>query len=514
MSTDVDSVQPCQQDDWIFEFKRLGKNKKSFYDIPLSLAKQKLFRFVLMYRVFIWLLQFLFNIWDFSTDAFKGNISILDRTVLRVFQGFHRWDAIHFVHIAEYGYAIENSLAFFPLLPVILRQLASPLSIILNFQVSCILVGSLLNMGLFCASARLLYFVVKAVTHSDKQATIAVILFAVNPASVFFSAIYTESVYSFLTFAGIALMLCSESYFFLRFTLASTVFALGYLTRSNGIMNIGYLWFYSVLEFLFVVVIKPKGDYELVKKTFIFKKGRLLTGFYIFLCTLLLTLAMVYIWLPLHVYSEHQRTRFCTEDNLKQVPIHLKKLALRSEVALIGAVDELTWCNEPFGLLPPFYKTIQLKYWNVGFLKYWMFSKLHCFLLASPTLFLIVYGVYQMFIELFHDGLLKTLAEQNGSFIPYTMHSLFIGLSAVFMFNTEVVTRMIFSSTPFPYLILAKWMDSRTPRAKLSDIVHPDFLPFLSYFSWKGIPEFLVYLFFLSYSILGTTMHSMFLPFT
>uniref|UniRef100_A0A1I7XF83 GPI mannosyltransferase 2 n=1 Tax=Heterorhabditis bacteriophora TaxID=37862 RepID=A0A1I7XF83_HETBA len=77
--------------------------------------------------MFIFVLQVLFSGWDFSTDAFKGipisdgELSYLDLIIHRLFAGFKRWDAVHMIHIAQYGYVFENSLAFFPLFPMAIR---------------------------------------------------------------------------------------------------------------------------------------------------------------------------------------------------------------------------------------------------------------------------------------------------------------------------------------------------------------------------------------------------------
>lgn len=55
----------------------------------------------------------------------------------------------------------------------------------------------------------------------------ATLLFCLTPASIFFSAIYTESLFALLSFAG---MLCAGR----RPWLATAAFALATATRSNG----------------------------------------------------------------------------------------------------------------------------------------------------------------------------------------------------------------------------------------------------------------------------------------
>jgi hypothetical protein len=80
---------------------------------------------------------------DFSTDAFKGiepqskDLLLLrdsncfsdstqrDLSIQWLVGGLARWDARHFLHVAEFGYTWESTLAFFPLYPALLHVFGS-----------------------------------------------------------------------------------------------------------------------------------------------------------------------------------------------------------------------------------------------------------------------------------------------------------------------------------------------------------------------------------------------------
>lgn len=99
-------------------------------------------------------------------------------------------------------------------------------------------------------------------TKSTKESLIAVYVFCFNPASIFFSSLYTESIY--LSFTLMALIILYERKDYLRYPIASCLFSFTYLTRANGILNIGYIGFLLMLE---TVVRKDANDRLRIEKS-------------------------------------------------------------------------------------------------------------------------------------------------------------------------------------------------------------------------------------------------------
>ncbi|KHJ88307.1 hypothetical protein OESDEN_11901, partial [Oesophagostomum dentatum] len=263
-SNGIDDIKPEKPDDTSYFSipsvitceKPTECDNSDFFDTSPSQIKDFLLAQVLGIRIFVFVLQLLFNSWDFSTDAFKGvpidedEFSCFDHFVHRIFAGFKRWDAVHMLHIAQHEYVFENSLAFFPFYPMTIRIFsmawATPF---VHFGIlhvsSALLISALaINLGCFIAAAAVLYRIVQLVSHSVKQAVIAVLVFSANPASIFFSAAYSESLYCLLTFAGIWLLLEEKQPFFIRYLGSLLCFGLAYATRSNGLINLGYVAFF------------------------------------------------------------------------------------------------------------------------------------------------------------------------------------------------------------------------------------------------------------------------------
>ncbi|KAL3998569.1 Mannosyltransferase (PIG-V) family protein [Acanthocheilonema viteae] len=210
-------------------------------------------------RVLIFIIQFVMNVavTDYPTDAFQGvpisqaELSQVDCWIRTSLGGLTRWDAVHFLHIAQYGYTYENNLAFFPLFPTLIYSLtliwswAVPF---IHFSTAVIFTAITVNFVAFVLCGQLLYAFLLMFTKSTKLALLACVVFTLNPASIFFSAVYSESVYMLLTFCGMFALYADPSLSFIRYIIAALFFSFAFATRSNGIFNFGYIIFQLMIE--------------------------------------------------------------------------------------------------------------------------------------------------------------------------------------------------------------------------------------------------------------------------
>lgn len=100
------------------------------------------------------------------------------------------------------------------------------------------------------------------------------------------------------------------------------------------------------------------------------------------------------------------------------------------------------------------------------------------------------------------------------STFPFAVHAFVLSLSAIVLYNVEVATRILFSSSPFIYVVLARYMDQRTPLVTLDDLQYPPLLPFFTNFSRTHFVHALLLAYLLSYFFIGTVLHVNWLPFT
>lgn len=132
-----------------------------------------------------------------------------------------RWDAVHYLSIATYGYYGTN-MAFFPLYPLLVAGLGA-------------LIGDHLIAGLIISNVALFFgllFLYKLVEHEFDRgvARRAIFYISIFPTAIFFSAVYTESLFFVLTVA---------SFYYMRqrrWWLAGGIGLFAAMTRVEGVL--------------------------------------------------------------------------------------------------------------------------------------------------------------------------------------------------------------------------------------------------------------------------------------
>lgn len=135
-----------------------------------------------------------------------------------------RWDATHYLAIAQHGYDTAVSTAFFPFYPLLVHVVAW-------FTRSYVVAGVLISAVAFAVALELLYRLTSE--ELDTQvANAVVLLLAFAPLSLFFTAIYTESL--FLALSVGTFYLARHS----RLAFASLTAGAATLTHIQGILLI------------------------------------------------------------------------------------------------------------------------------------------------------------------------------------------------------------------------------------------------------------------------------------
>jgi hypothetical protein len=133
-----------------------------------------------------------------------------------------RWDAIHYVGIAQHGYTTASSTVFFPLYPLLIR-------IVTWVTGSYVLSGMLISTAAFAVALALLYRLAQEEL-GERAGTATVLLLTFAPLSFFFTAVYTESL--FLALSVGTFYLARHG----RFALACVAAAACSLTHVEGVL--------------------------------------------------------------------------------------------------------------------------------------------------------------------------------------------------------------------------------------------------------------------------------------
>ena len=211
--------------------------------------KEKLQRQALIVRVALFLLQvlttYLIPPYDTSAaEAYPSSGLLLDGITSI---GHGNWDSIYFNHLAQHGYDYENFGAFFPLYPAIIAGLASllylPLQLLMSYSSCVVLTSILLNNSLFYVNSLMLFKLSRLFGLSETKSYQAALLYTLNPASIFLSVGYTESLFSFFVILGLLIREADSQLYFLCFSLATGV-------RSNGLSLVFFILYDHILNMI------------------------------------------------------------------------------------------------------------------------------------------------------------------------------------------------------------------------------------------------------------------------
>ncbi len=140
---------------------------------------------------------------------------------------FNHWDAAWYLRIADTGYFYDlheqSAVVFFPLYPLLVHLVGY---VIPDYRIA----GYLISNGFLFASCLLLWKVIVRDYQKPAVADWSVLFLLLGPMTVFYSSIYTESIFLFLMLA-VAYFATAQ-----RWLAAGAVAFLGALTRPPGIL--------------------------------------------------------------------------------------------------------------------------------------------------------------------------------------------------------------------------------------------------------------------------------------
>ena len=318
--------------------------------------------------------------------------------------------------------------------------------IALNDYDSILLSAVLANIIFSFVTTIYLFKLTRLLFKNDQLAYLSSMFFIFNPASVFFVAPYSESIFFMLTVTSLY-NLYKSNYF------ASTLlFSLSCLARSNGLINFLFVGFFIIkaaMSSLLGSNLKTVNTLNLLKLVFCQKNIIMLSKMLLKLLITLICFLASFSLYQFYIYNE-----LCLKQiDQTKIPIELLEYGKANSYAMNG----FSWCDK---FLPFSYTDIQSKYWNVGFLKYWKFRQIPNFLLATPVLLISVIAIISFLHSIKHKNYLSILFDikqekrtsddtrelfgeyQNILFV-FALHLIFITITCTFFMHVQVNSLLI-----------------------------------------------------------------------
>ena len=402
------------------------------------------------------------------SSSSSSSSSFISSLFYAFYSSFNKWDSAHFLSIVRDGYSSEQSFAFFPLYPLLVRFF-TPIIFFNSFSssASSILTAVILSNIAFLLSALVLYLLLQHLIrpHNENEHTLrkkddalilleeeeeeedsfAALLFSLNPASLFFISPYSESAFSLFSFTAILL------YHRKNYMTSSLFFFLASATRFNGVFNI-----------CFPLCLGLQRLYLLSCHHHRYIKKYISSYLYHIVCGMMLpSLAII---LPFVLLNLTLRSRICHSKPLIAFGIDLWTNFTQNGL-LINSTDSKALLCEAEGYNYNLYSILQRKYWNVGLFRYYQLRKTPNFLLAAPILFISLQACRSFFqpwllVWSRKDGDGKRFHALRGLLLyPNFAHIVHLMVSVIVLVlyaHIEISTRLLLSSSPYLYMYMAR----------------------------------------------------------
>ncbi|EXJ65686.1 uncharacterized protein A1O5_11213 [Cladophialophora psammophila CBS 110553] len=354
---------------------------------------------------------------------------------------FVRWDAVYYTHLSDQGHVFEQEWAFGIGQSTAISWTSRCLSQLgITSDPPSLLAGILLSHIAHWLSVIQLWALTKVLTGAD-QATNSPLPFAaaalhiLSPAGVFLAAPQSESLFAFLSISGFLGYMHATQHFHRGLVLAGCAtmicvgmsFSTATMVRSNGILA-GIPFLIEASSTVMAIFFRGLSASRLSRLASVVVGG------------LLVAFGMVYP--QARAYWE-----YCYGH---------------------GAEDKRSWCNQT---VPSIFTWVQSHYWNVGPFRYWTVSNLPLFLLAAPSLWILIYSAVDI---VRHPRLLIRDAQQSPTpasagervLLSLALPQLILALLALTSYHVQIITRLS-SGYPLWYIWLATKLQTESKRTSV-----------------------------------------------
>ncbi|RYP69574.1 hypothetical protein DL769_005249 [Monosporascus sp. CRB-8-3] len=369
--------------------------------------------------------------YDTSSTLLSPLISSPNESAFDIATKLTRWDAIYFVQAARRGYLFEQEWAFGGGLPTVISFITNVL-VGFGFEDSDILeplVGVFISYASHLLSVLALYQLGIIIWGRGNRRLpfVAALLHILSPAGLFLSAPYAESAFALLSFLG---------YLF---------FAKGIVGDKKRTIAHDVSVVAAGMWFGFAATFRSNGIF----------------GGLPFAVELLGELASS----PPTLTSARKRLALVVGGSAVAIGFAVPQIV--AYLVFCSGSPETEgvrpWCSKA---LPSIYSFVQERYWNVGFLRYWMPGNIPLFLLAAPVLYLLMRSGVETLrapSSLIRSGEAGPAVSSAAGRLLRSMALSQLGLAALAITNyhVQIITRLS-SGYPLWYFWLAGMLGSST----------------------------------------------------